>query len=301
MKVLSLFDGISSGRLALERAGIPVEEYHAYEIEPSALKISNNNYPDIIQHGDVIDADFTQFKGFDLLFGASPCQSLSICQSKTRQHLKGKSKLFYEFVRALEEVQPKYFLFENVESMNDESKYIISKHLGCEPVLIDAADFSAQRRLRYYWTNIPVSGDYEPSKLVLKDILEDGVNVKYFYTCGYDLISKTKPVIGTLHIKGYERQKRLYSTNYKSATIVCANGGNLQLKILDNGNPRKLTPVECERLQTLPDDYTAGVADVHRYNATGNGWCVNVITHILKGLVEPVSNPINPKKQMKLW
>ena len=271
MRVLSLFDGISSGRLALGRAGIPVEEYHAYEIEPSAMKISYNHYPDIIQHGNVIDADFSQFKGFDLLFGASPCQSLSICRAQDRQHLNGKSRLFYEFVRALKEVEPKYFLFENVASMNDESKAIISKHIGCEPIFLDASDFSAQRRPRYYWTNIPVSGDYEPSKLLLKDILEHDVNAKYFYSCGYDLIDESKPVIGTLHITGYEMIKRVYSTNYKSATILCANGGNQQLKILDNGNPRKLTPVECERLQTYPDNYTAGVADVHRYNATGNG------------------------------
>ena len=110
MRVLSLFDGMSSGMLALERAGIPVERYVAYEIEPNAIKISKKNYPQIEHCGDVKTADFTQYKDFDLLIGGSPCQSLSIVQAKTRQNLNGKSKLFFEFVRAFEEMKPKYFL-----------------------------------------------------------------------------------------------------------------------------------------------------------------------------------------------
>ena len=122
MRVLSLFDGISCGRVALERAGITVDRYVAYEIEPNAIKISKKNYPDIEHRGDVTKADFHEFEGFDLLIGGSPCQSLSITMSKTRQNLNGKSKLFFEFVRALEESKPKYFLFENVASMNEESK-----------------------------------------------------------------------------------------------------------------------------------------------------------------------------------
>ena len=161
MKVLSLFDGISCGMVALERAGIPVERYVAYEIEPNAIKISEKNYPHIEHCGDVTTADFTQYKGFDLLIGGSPCQSLSIVQSKTRQNLDGKSKLFFEFVRAKEEMQPKWFLFENVASMNEESKHAISNCLGCDPIFIDSGDFSAQERPRYYWINIPVLLNYE--------------------------------------------------------------------------------------------------------------------------------------------
>ena len=181
MKVLSLFDGISCGMVALERAGIPVERYVAYEIEESAIKISKHNYPQIEHCGDVTTADFTQYQGFDLLIGGSPCQSLSIVQSQTRQHLDGKSKLFFEFVRAKEEMKPKYFLFENVASMNEESKQAISYCLGCEPIFIDSADFSAQDRPRLYWTNIPVLMNYEKSKTVLGDILETEVDEKYFY------------------------------------------------------------------------------------------------------------------------
>ena len=146
MKVVSVFDGISCGMVALERAGIPVERYVAYEIEPNAIKISRKNYPQIEHCGDVTTADFTQYRGFDLLIGGSPCQSLSIVQSKTRQHLDGKSKLFFEFVRALEEIKPRYFLFENVASMNEESKGVISELLGCEPIFIDSKLFTAQQR-----------------------------------------------------------------------------------------------------------------------------------------------------------
>ena len=149
MKVLSLFDGISCGMVALERAKIPVDRYVAYEIEPNAIKISEKNYPHIEHKGDVTTADFTQYKGFDLLIGGSPCQSLSIVQSQTRQHLDGKSKLFFEFVRAKEEMQPKYFLFENVASMNEESRQAISNCLGCTPIYIDSGLFSAQERPRF--------------------------------------------------------------------------------------------------------------------------------------------------------
>ena len=157
MNVLSLFDGISCGRVALERAGITVDRYIAYEIDPIAIKISSSNYPDIEHMGDVTTADFKQYEGIDLLIGGSPCQSLSITMSKTRKHLDGKSKLFFEYVRALEEAKPKYFLFENVASMNQESKEVISELLGCEPILINSDDFSAQSRPRLYWTNIPQS------------------------------------------------------------------------------------------------------------------------------------------------
>ena len=176
IKVLSLFDGISCGMVALERAGIPVERYVAYEIEPNAIKISKNNYPQIEHCGDVTTADFTQYKGFDLLIGGSPCQSLSIMQSKTRQNLDGKSKLFFEYVRAKEEMCPKWFLFENVASMNNESKQSISELLGCNPIFVDSADFTAQDRARLYWTNIPVLLNYQKSKLVLKDVMQEQVD-----------------------------------------------------------------------------------------------------------------------------
>jgi len=286
MKVLSLFDGISCGMVALERAGIPVERYVAYEIEPNAIKVSQKNYPQIEHCGDVTTADFSQYSGFDLLIGGSPCQSLSITQSKTRQHLDGKSKLFFEFVRAFEEMKPKYFLFENVASMNEESKQVISGLLGCQPKFIDSASFSAQSRPRYYWTNIPVVAEHKASQLVLGDILQKDVAEKYFYNCGFDYLGLDKTVCAILHINGHDILKRVNSPFAKCQTLTTCGGGNTQKKVMDNGRARKLTPLEYERLQTLPDGYTEGISDSRRYTAIGNGWTVDVIAHIFTGLRE---------------
>lgn len=285
MKVLSLFDGISCGMVALERAGINVDRYVAYEIEPNAIRISKKNYPQIEHCGDVTTADFTQYAGFDLLIGGSPCQSLSIVQSKTRQHLDGKSKLFFEFVRALEETKPRYFLFENVASMNEESKQVISELLGCDPVFIDSKDFSAQERPRYYWTNIPVDVlNIISSPLVLGDIIETDVPEKYFYSHPLENIDLSKQVCATMIYKNHDMHKRIFNPAFKCHTLTTCGGGNTQKKVFVNGRARKLTPLEYERLQTLPDHYTAGVADSHRYTAIGNGWTVDVIAHILLGL-----------------
>lgn len=285
MNVLSLFDGISCGMVAIERAGIPVDRYVAYEIEPNAIKISQKNYPQIEHCGDVTTADFTQYQGFDILIGGSPCQSLSIVQSKTRQHLDGKSKLFFEFVRALEEVKPRYFLFENVASMNEESKLVISELLGCEPIFIDSGDFSAQERPRLYWTNIPVDVlNIGSSPLVLGDILESDVHEKYFYNHPLENIDLSKQVCATMIYKNHDMHKRIFNPAFKCHTLTTCGGGNTQKKVFVNGRARKLTPLEYERLQTLPDHYTAGVADSHRYTAIGNGWTVDVIAHILSGL-----------------
>lgn len=284
MKVLSLFDGISCGMIALERAGISVEKYHAYEIEKNAIKISEKNYPQIVHCGDVTKADFSKYSDFDLLIGGSPCQSLSIVQSKTRQNLDGKSKLFFEFVRAKNEMKPRWFLFENVASMNAESKRVISDLLGCEPIFIDSGDFCAQQRPRLYWTNIPVHTGYKVSKAVLRDVMETNVDEKYFYDFPLTNVDLTKQVCATMEHKNNEMHKRVFNPAFKCHTLTCVSGGNQQKKVLDGVRARKLTPIEYERLQTLPDNYTAGVSDGARYTAIGNGWTVDVIAYILKGL-----------------
>lgn len=287
MNVVSMFDGIACGRVALERAGIPVERYVAYEIESNAIKISKKNYPQIEHCGDVTTADFTQYRGFDLLMGGSPCQSLSIVQSKTRQHLDGKSKLFFEFLRALKEMKPRYFLFENVASMNEESKQVISELLGCEPVYIDSKLVSAQQRPRYYWTNIPVNSSLtQECPMVLKDIMvpADQVPDKYWYDFPVIDIDMEKQVCGTLVHSNQEMHKRVFNPNFKCHTLTCVSGGNQQKKVMQNGRPRKLMPIEYERLQTLPDGYTEGVSDGARYTAIGNGWTVDVIAFLLSGI-----------------
>ena len=290
MKVLSLFDGISCGMVALERAGIPIEKYHAYEIDKHAIAISKYNYPQIAHEGDVTTADFTLYRGFDMLIGGSPCQSLSIVQSQTRKHLDGKSKLFFEFVRALDECKPRYFLFENVASMNDESKYVISELLGCEPIFIDSGDFSAQERPRYYWTNIPVSLNYKKSAAVLGDILDIHVDEKYYYNHPLLNIDLSKQVCATMDFKNHDMHKRIFNPNFKVHTLTTCGGGNTQKKVYDNGRARQLTPFEYERLQTLRTGYTLfgnydgvikRVADGHRYTCYGNGWTVDVIAHII--------------------
>lgn len=284
MKVLSLFDGISCGMVALERAGIAVERYVAYEIDKSAIQISKKNYPAIEHCGDVTKADFTQYRGFDLLIGGSPCQSLSIVQSQTREHLEGKSKLFFEFVRAKNEMQPRYFLFENVASMNDESYRTISELLGCEGILLDSGDFCAQERPRYYWTNIPLITTHERSTSVLRDIMEAHVPEKYFYDLPLSNVDMERQVCATMEHNNREMHKRVFNPDFKCHTLTAVCGGNQQKKVYDNGRARKLTPLEYERLQTLPDNYTAGVSDGARYKAIWNGWTVDVIAYILKGL-----------------
>lgn len=284
MKVLSLFDGISCGRVALDRAGIPVAEYHAYEIEPHAIQISKKNFPDIAHHGDVTTEDFTRYRGFDILMGGSPCQSLSIVQSKTRQHLDGKSKLFFEYVRAKQDTDPRWFIFENVASMNDESKGIISELLDCGPIFIDSGNFCAQQRPRLYWTNIPVDlGALPTSTAKLADIMIPAADVppNFWYEHPLDDIDLTKQVCAKMRFKNHDIHRRIFNPLFKCHTLTTCGGGGTQKKVLQNGRPRKLTPMEYERLQTLPDNYTAGVADSHRYTAIGNGWTVDVIAWIL--------------------
>lgn len=285
MKVLSLFDGISCGMVALERAGIPVERYVAYEIEENAIKISQKNYPQIEHCGDVTTADFAQYKGFDLLIGGSPCQSLSIIQAHKRQNLNGKSKLFFEFVRALEEVRPRYFFFENVASMNDESKQVISELLGCEPIFINSNCFVAQDRPRLYWTNIPVDiSKLAECKASLRGIMENNVPERYFYNHPLEGLDMTKKVCAHMAHNNLEMHRRVYNPDHKVGCLTAVCGGNQQRKVLDGDRARKLTPLEYERLQGLPDNYTAGVCDGQRYKAIGNGWTVDVIAHAFTGL-----------------
>lgn len=275
--------------IALERAGIKVDKYYASEIDPYAIKISEKNYPNIIRLGDVKkwrDWDI-DWGSIDLLIGGSPCQSLSITQGKKRTGLDGKSFLFFEFVDILNYIKKHNpfvkFLFENVASMSKESKYVIEDCLGVKMVYQNSNAFSAQDRPRFYGTNFKFDVIKTPSKHLLKDIMQNNVPEKYFYNCGFDY-KGDKQVCAILHINGHDILKRVNSPNFKCHTLTTCGGGNTQKKVLDNGRCRKLTPVEYERLQTIPDNYTDCVSDTHRYNAIGNGWTVDVIAHILKNI-----------------
>lgn len=186
MKVLSLFDGISCGRLALERAGIPVEIYDAFEIDKYAVKVSEKNYPDIVQHGNVFDGDFTRFKGYDLLLGGSPCTYWSVAKKNREITLDGiGGQLFMQYVRALKESECRYFLYENNYSIHRDIKSEITKRLGVEPIMINSALVSAQQRKRCYWTNIPNVIQPEDKGILLKDIIVSGIpwqDKSYAYT-----------------------------------------------------------------------------------------------------------------------
>ena len=367
--VLSLFDGMSCWRLALERAWIPVRSYYASEIDRYSMQVSENNRPDVIQVGDVReirvksdikatgiarrpDGDTNVYvgdNGLDLLIGGSPCQWFSNA-GKGLNFSDPRSKLFFEFVRILNEAKPRYFLLENVK-MKKERQNIISEHLfGIQPVEIDSALVSAQRRKRLYrvwkrnedWSySQVVIRQPEDKGILMKDVLQDKVKEKYMLSeqlvNGFlnkssvfrDRFKITSPnekgaclttnnqgsyitqsyILCNINPSWNGQNGNVYSSEGKSPTLTTNKGewpkilqlprGANRWGIFDQKTPtlssnsrsynnllhdgyclRRLTPIECERLQTLPDDYTAGVSNSQRYKMLGNGWTVDVITHI---------------------
>lgn len=288
--VLSLFDGMSCGQIALQKLGVEYKEYYASEIDKDAMFIAKKNFPNIKHIGDVTKVKGNNLPKIDLLIGGSPCQNLSLAVINNIKHNKGldgeKSGLFYEYLRLLTETKPKYFLLENVGGMRTKDKDLITEALGVEPLQINSNLFSAQDRDRYYWTNIHVDLNIKDKGIVLKDIClnADEVDAKFWYDKEFTYNGDDKKVQATLHLNGHDILKRVNNLNDKSATLTCCRGGNLQKKVFQNGKCRKLTPLEYERLQTVPDNYTLGVSDSQRYNMLGNGWTVDVIAHIFNGL-----------------
>jgi len=353
MNVLSLFDGMSCGQQALERSGVRVDNYFASEIDKYAIKVTQANYPKTNQLGSVIDVDGYSLPKIDLILGGSPCQSFSFAGKRkgmstkdeqeilTLEHylelksegfeFEGQSYLFWEYMRLLKEVKPKYFLLENV-MMGDKWEKILSKAIGVNPIEINSSLVSAQNRRRLYWTNIGMIpgglfGDLQSiiqqpkdKGILLKDVIEEDVDDKYFLSKkmidtftgnskkmemkgnGFrfspikDVEVKTKTIttkegnrmdnnyISTPHDildngktigKEIKKSHTLLSRDYKGFTTYGSNG------VVVNERVRRLTPVECERLQTVKDNYTDHVSDTQRYKMLGNGWTVDVISHIL--------------------
>lgn len=301
--VLSLFDGISCGMVALERAGIPVERYVAYEIEQNAIKISKKNYPQIEHCGDVTKADFTQYRGCDLMIGGSPCQGFS-SSGKGLNFIDPRSRLFFEFVRAMQEVQPKFFLLENVK-MRKEWLDIISAYVSTRPIMINSALVSAQNRERMYWTNIPNVSQPTDKGVTLTDILEDvdfsgpaairGRRLNKATIVGRRLderghrqdYDRNIPITQCLEVRATRTDKsNCITTVDKDNVLTPLQPGRYPDAFKNNLPFRYYTTTEYERLQTLPDGYTAGVSETWRRKAIGNGWTVDVIAHILKGIKE---------------
>jgi DNA (cytosine-5)-methyltransferase 3A len=386
MNVLSLFDGMSCGRIALDQLEIKVDNYYACEIDKYAMQVSQANYPEIIQLGDVCDVKSEDLPKIDLILAGSPCQGFSFA-GKQLAFDDPRSALFFEFIRLLKECKPKYFLLENVR-MKKEYLQVISEQVsacypeipfGIEPTMICSSLVSAQSRKRYYWTNIPNVTQPEQKGIVLRDILETRVNqdrlsgmtnqdnkaycLTTTYPCARPQRSMDKseksmiPVEDTVpdsttliydskdkshspiqvgiatDINGHDILKRVYSEDGKSPTVNTCQGGNREPKVLagayrarsidKDGNRvswkevkpkqmlelrrdeksntvtsvqkdnvltqdevywRKLTPLECERLQTVPDNYTDHVSNSQRFKMLGNGWTIEVIKHIFKNM-----------------
>lgn len=256
LNVFSAFDGAGIGLLALKRAGVPVAKYYASEVDKYAIQIATKNHPEIIHVGDVKKCFARNFPKIDLLIGGSPCQDLSVAK-KDRQGLKGpRSKLFWHYVRLLRTMKPRWWMLENVASMSKADQDEITAVLGVEPVLINSALVSAQQRKRLYWTNIPGIIQAQDKGILLKDVLENGVAM--------DL--KSRAIISSA---GRTTEREYFKK--QQGTMV---------KTDDGLTFRKLTPVECERLQTWPDNYTEGVSNTQRYKMLGNGWTADVIAHI---------------------
>ena len=290
MDVLSLFDGISCGMVAAERAGLKIDNYYAYEIDQNAIKISQKNYPSIIHCGNVFDGNFTQYNNIDLLLGGSPCTYWSVAQKANKRETISEGigwELFKQYVRALTEAKPKYFLYENNKSMSNSIRDEITKYLGVAPILINSALVSAQNRNRYYWTNIPNVHLPDDRGILLKNIIESGS------------VDREKSLCLTRRYAGFSGSQSYLCRRYfgKSMSQAVFEGSIDEIKAKYKNNPyfesdekniRQMTVKECERLQTLPDDYTNvdGVSKVKRYEAIGNGWTVDVIAYILKNIAD---------------
>jgi DNA-cytosine methyltransferase len=278
--VLSLFDGMSCGQIALNKAGISYGKYYASEIDKHAIKVTQYNYPNTIQLGSVADIKGTDLPQVDLLIGGSPCQSFS--NAGNGSGFEGKSGLFYEYVRLLKECNPKYFLLENVK-MKKEWQDIISSELGCNPIKINSNLVSAQNRERLYWTNIPIS-ELQDKGIFIEDILDEPFDEKYWLKeKNKELLIKKVNIENAPNIACIDVYNKKVKLDRKCPTLTLPHHNSIRL--LQNNKIRKLTPNECEKLQTVPIDYTdCELSDIHRYTMLGNGWTVDVIAHIFGGL-----------------
>ena len=356
LKVLSLFDGMSCGQLALQRLGIEVDTYYASEIDKYAIQITQENFPKTIQVGDVCKLKVEDYQDVDLILAGSPCQGFSF-SGKQLAFDDPRSALFFEFIRLLKEIKPKYFLLENVKMKQQFQNVITEQVSACypdykdgdlfgsqiKPILINSALVSAQNRQRLYWTNIPNVEQPVDKNIVLKDILEDlpiENSLSPYMTKDFDgvnrlekgifsftekdksaaltsggghpnkyLIHKSK--LPKVVVQSYKevrtdeakairrlvkqqtgkdhtpfRAKKLQPREDGKVGTVTPSLNKDHVISIENEKLtwRKLTPLECERLQTVPDNYTNYVSNTQRFKMLGNGWTIDVIAHILNNM-----------------
>ena len=348
MKILSLFDGMACGALAMRAAGIEIDKYIAYEIDKYAIQTAQHNFPFIEERGDVFKADFKEYAGFDYLIGGSPCTYWSIAQTKNRETVASGMgwELFSQYVRALHEAKPRFFLYENNKSMSAAIRASITETFGFEPILINSALVSAQNRQRLYWCGIrQADGTYKKADIqqpadrgiLLKDILETNavtwLEKAYTYTtrCQGAIIENTlekhqhtmvaEPVCVAQRTRydesgkvfqHYEAQPTGKTNNLTTVSkdnliaepvcvaqrgrydapiyevkdgFITVKGNKYPIKVVDGFYIiRKLTVRECMRLQTVPEWYEWPVSKSQAYKMLGNGWTVEVIAHLLRGL-----------------
>jgi len=313
MNVLSLFDGMSCGQIALARAGIHYNKYFASEIDKFAIHVAQTNFSETVQLGDVSEIKGQNLPKIDLLIGGSPCQGFSMA-GKQLNFEDDRSRLFFEYLRILKELQeinPDIkFLLENVK-MKKEWVNVINNLLGVDGIFINSSLVSAQNRPRWYWTNICKVEQPKDLGVQLADILQESVDPKYFIKEGrlkwlseFGEVKEQKGYISfnpakskCLTVRGEPSWNCTYilqwPRGYNQGGIRAENGKTPSLTtsswpgnnlLLNQGLVRKLTPVECERLQTVPDNYTNCVSDTQRYKMLGNGWTIDIIAHIFKGL-----------------
>lgn len=305
LNILSLCDGMSCGQITLKELGIKVDNYFASEIDKNAIKVTQENFPNTKQIGDVTLITHEMLDNMpkiDLVLFGSPCRSISRASQGNKNGgkdnnggLEGISKLFINCVDILKYIKEMnnpnvLFLSENVTSKkHDEDITIMSKLIGVQPIVINSSLFSAQDRERNYWTNIPIEELPKENKTILKDIMDKNVDEKYYYTNQFQYFGEDKRMAAMLDMYGrtgnsFSQVRKVCSKYFKSYTLISCRGGNHQIKVYDNGRCRKLTPNEYRKLQTVPEWYKMNVADGHIYNMCGDGWTIETIKHIFKGL-----------------
>ena len=303
--ILSLFDGMSCGQLALNREQFKYKNYFASEVDEYAMKVTQANYPNTIQIGDVTKIKSNDLPKIDLLLGGSPCQNFSFAGKMNGMstvdnkeiltlesyielkeqgfEFQGESYLFWEYVRILKEVKPKYFLFENV-MMIEKWEKVITSILGVDCIKINSSLLSAQNRPRTYWTNIPNVSIPKDRNIVLKDIMDFEFQNRVFVdkTKIKSYAKKKSYLQYDLSGKGYKSQdQRAFYLTSKHGALTSKFGYSKVKVLLENGDIVHLTPMECERLQTVPDNYTNYVSLNQRHRMLGNGWTIDIIAFIL--------------------